>query len=220
MQLVGPWMSGYTRRVGTTLHLLNIPFEHLPFHAYQQRDRLRAFSPMMRVPALKLDDGQILIDSGAIVDYLDSLVPPAQRLMPASGAQRVRAMQLVGYATACYDKLARYCDELMLRPEAYRLAHLQAGYEEQMLIGLSILNAAPAEPWLLGSGISQADVMAVIAFQSAAVVMPRTVNSETFPGLATLAQHAMQLPAFSTTLADLSDLQASGLVSPENQAPQ
>ncbi|TKC79191.1 glutathione S-transferase family protein [Trinickia terrae] len=211
MKLVGPWLSGYTRRVGTTLKLLNLPFEHLPYHAYQQRERVKAFSPMMRVPALELDDGQVLIDSSAIVDYLDSLVPPEQRLMPAGGPERVRALQLAGYAMACYDKLARYCDELMLRPEAYRLAHLQAGYEEQLLIGLGVLNAAHAQPWFLGPRISQADVMAVIAFQSAAVVLPHAVNNEAFPQLAALAHHAMQLPAFSSTLPDLSDLQASGL---------
>lgn len=216
MQLVGPWLSGYTRRVGVTLNLLKIPFGHLPYHAYKQREHVRAFSPMMRVPALRLDDGQVLIDSGAIVDYLDSLVPPARRLMPAGGPERVLAMQLVGYATACYDKLARYCDEVMLRPEAYRLTHLQAGYQEQMLIGLDTLNAALADPWLLGSTISQADVMTVIAFQSAAVVMPLAVNSETFPQLAVLAQHAMQSTAFSSTLPDLKDLQASGLVNADN----
>ena len=44
----------------------------------------------------------------------------------------------------------------MLRPEAYRLAHLQAGYEEQMLSGHDTLNAAHADPWFLGSTISQA----------------------------------------------------------------
>jgi glutathione S-transferase len=216
MQLVGPWLSGYTRRVGVTLNLLTIPFEHLPYHAYQQRERVRAFSPMMRVPALRLVDGQVLIDSAAIVDYLDSLVPPAQRLMPADGPQRVRVMQLVGYATACYDKLARYCDELMLRPEPYRLAHLQAGYQEQLLIGLERLNAEHADPWSLGSTLSQADVMTVVAFQSAAVVMPRAVNAEGFPRLAVLAQHAMQLPAFVLTLPDLNDLQAFGLVGTGN----
>lgn len=212
MKLVGPWLSGYTRRVGVTLNLLNIPFEHLPYHAYRQPERVAAFSPMKRVPALQLDDGQVLIDSGAIVDYLDSLVPAEQRLMPAGGPERVRAMQLVSYAAACYDKLARYCDELMLRPESHRLPHLQAGYLEQMQAGFGLLNAAHAEPWLLGARISQADIMTVIAFQSAAVVMPHAVNDDAFPQLARLAQRAMQSTAFSSTVPDLSDLQASGLV--------
>ena len=76
MQLVGPWLSDYTRRVGVTLNLLKIPFGHLPYHAYKRREHVSAFSPMMRVPALRLDDGQVLIDSAAIVDYLDSLCRP------------------------------------------------------------------------------------------------------------------------------------------------
>lgn len=216
MKLVGPWFSGYTRRVGITLRLLNLPFEHLPYHAYREPERVRVFSPMARVPALQLDDGQVLIDSNAIVDYLDSIVPVDQRLMPASGPERVRAMQLVGYSCACYDKLARYCDELMLRPEAHRLAHLQAGYREQMESGLRVLEAAHADPWLLGARISQADIMAVVAFQSASVVIPRTFNSESFPRLAALAEQAMQYTAFSSTLPDMEDLRASGLVCADN----
>ncbi len=211
MKLVGPWLSGYTRRVGVTLNLLNIPFEHLPFHAYREPERVAAFSPMKRVPALQLDDGQVLIDSGAIVDYLDSLVPAERRLMPAGGPERVRAMQLTSYATACYDKLARYCDELMLRPESHRLPHLQAGYVAQMQAGFGMLNEACGEPWLLGERISQADVMSVIAFQSAAAVVPQAVNDDAFPQLARVAQHAMQLAAFASTVPDLGDLQASGL---------
>ncbi|MEM5314647.1 glutathione S-transferase family protein [Paraburkholderia sp. JHI869] len=216
MKLVGPWFSGYTRRVGITLKLLKLPFEHLPYHAYREAERVRAFSPMVRVPALQLDDAQVLIDSSAIVDYLDSLVPLDQRLMPASGPERVRALQLVGYGCACYDKLARYCDELMLRPEAHRLAHLQTGYREQMESGFRVLEAAQADPWLLGARISQADIMAVVAFQSASVVIPRTFNSASFPRLAALVDQAMQLTAFSSTLPDLADLQASGLIGADN----
>ncbi|VWB60588.1 glutathione S-transferase domain-containing protein [Burkholderia lata] len=212
MKLVGPWLSGYTRRVGITLNLLNIAFEHLPYHAYLQPERVAAYSPMKRVPALQLDDGQVLIDSAAIVDYLDSLVAPARRLLPEAGPERVQAMQFVGYASACYDKLARYCDELMLRPEAYRLAHLLTGYREQMKIGFDVLDSVSARPWLLGERVSQADVMTVIAFQGAATVMPDMVNGDAFPRLAALAQHAMQSTAFSSTLPDLNDLKASGLV--------
>ncbi|WP_321911037.1 glutathione S-transferase family protein [Paraburkholderia sp. J11-2] len=212
MKLVGPWISGYTRRVGITLNLLQIPFEHLAYHAYREPERVRVFNPMVRVPALQLDDGQVLIDSHAIVDYLDSIVPADQRLMPASGPERVHAMQLVGYGCACYDKVARYCDELMLRPEAHRLAHLQAGYREQLQSGLCVLEAAHADPWLLGSRISQADIMAVVAFQSASVVLPRLFHSESFPQLAALTQQAMQYTAFSSTLPDLEELQASGLI--------
>ncbi|RQR55750.1 glutathione S-transferase family protein [Burkholderia sp. Bp9140] len=220
MKLVGPWLSGYTRRVGVTLNLLNIAFEHLPYHAYLQPERVSAFSPMKRVPALQLDDGQVLIDSSAIVDYLDSLVPPDRHLMPAGGPSRVHAMQLVSYATACYDKLARYCDELMLRPESFRLAHLQAGYQEQMQIGFGILNDTRAAPWMLGAHISQADIMTVVAFQSAMVVVPHAVNSAAFPELAALAQRAMQLTAFSSTLPDPDDLQASGLLGTGSEAGQ
>ena len=34
------------------MKLLGIPFEHLPYHAYEQKDLIRPFSPMVKVPAL------------------------------------------------------------------------------------------------------------------------------------------------------------------------
>lgn len=214
MKLVGPWLSGYTRRVGITLRLLNIEFEHLPYHAYAQKALVRQFSPMGRVPALVLDDGDVLIDSGAIVDYLDSLVTDEQRLLPDVGLERKRAMHLLAFATACYDKLARYCDEMMLRPVELRIADIQAGYEEQLLIGFGVLDRAERMPWLLGEKISQADVMTVVAYQSACVVMPASVNAARFPGLAALSDAAMSLSAFNQTLPTAEELAASGIGTP------
>ncbi|CAM2156930.1 glutathione S-transferase [Pararobbsia alpina] len=211
MKLIGPWLSGYTRRVGVTLNLLDIKYEHLNYHAYKQRDLVRQFSPMVRVPALQLNDGEVLIDSNSIVDYLDSLVEPEQRLIPAGGHDRRRVMQWVGYATACYDKLARYCDESMLRPKEHQLAPLQAEYERQLVAGLDVLNKERPSPWLLGSRITQGDVMAVIAYQGASLVIPASANAERFPNLAALSDRAMQMPAFNTTLPSLAELAESGL---------
>jgi Glutathione S-transferase, N-terminal domain len=52
MQLVGPWISGFTRRTGITMKLLGIPFEHLDLNAYTQKEEVRRYSPMGKVPAL------------------------------------------------------------------------------------------------------------------------------------------------------------------------
>ena len=211
MKLVGPWLSGYTRRVGITLRLLNFEFEHLPYHAYAQKELVRQFSPMGRVPALVLDAGEVLIDSNAIVDYLDSLNAQEQRLIPGAGAERKRVMHLLAYACACYDKLARYCDELMLRPREHQIKEIQSGYEEQLLIGLHVLDTEERSPWFLGEKISQADVMTVVAYQSASVVIPGSVNATRFPSLAALSDLAMSLPAFNQTLPTASELAASGI---------
>src|SRR6202022_3419240 len=94
MKLVGPWLSGFTRRTGITMKLLGIPFEHLNLNAYAQKEEVRRYSPMGKVPALVLDSGEVLIDSAGIIDVLQEMVGPEEALIPPSGPARFRALKL------------------------------------------------------------------------------------------------------------------------------
>ena len=93
MKLVGPWLSGFTRRTGITMKLLGIPFEHLNLNAYVDKEEVRRYSPMGKVPALVLDNGEVLIDSAGIIDVLHEMVGP-EGALPAvrrSASQGVAA---------------------------------------------------------------------------------------------------------------------------------
>ena len=93
MILIGQYDSPFVRRVGIALTLYGLPFEHRPWSAFGDADKIRPYNPLTRVPTLVLDDGEVLIESHMMLDYLDSLVPaerrmfPASRAGPASGAQ-------------------------------------------------------------------------------------------------------------------------------------
>jgi glutathione S-transferase len=76
MKLIGPWLSGFTRRTAITMKLLEIPFEHLNLNAYTEKEEVRRYSPMGKVPAFALDNGEILIDSASIIDVLHEMVGP------------------------------------------------------------------------------------------------------------------------------------------------
>jgi hypothetical protein len=54
------------RRVGVSLTVLGISFEHQLLSVFSNAEAMRAFNPLVRVPALVLDDGECLIDSAAI----------------------------------------------------------------------------------------------------------------------------------------------------------
>jgi len=53
---------------------------------------------------LVLDDGAVLVDSHAMLDYLDSLVPAERALFPAQGPARHRALAVAGLAAGFADK--------------------------------------------------------------------------------------------------------------------
>ncbi len=73
-------------------------------------------NPLMKIPALITDDGLELIESKVIVQYLDAL--GANKLIPASGKPRWKALRMEAIADGLADAgiLVRY--EVAMRPKA------------------------------------------------------------------------------------------------------
>ena len=87
MILVGQFDSPVTRRVGVVLHHYGIPFTRDARSIFGDAAEI-AITPMIRIPALILDDGEVLIDSNAILDSLDEMVGPTRALIPPCGPAR------------------------------------------------------------------------------------------------------------------------------------
>jgi glutathione S-transferase len=203
MKLVGPWLSGFTRRTGITMKLLEIPFEHLNLNAYAQKEEVRRYSPMGKVPALVLDNGEVLIDSPGIIDVLHEMVGPEKALLPPSGAPRLKALRLIGIGLNIYPKLTAIYDE-SVRPKSHQLPSAFEGFAEQAIIGLKLLEAETGDGWLVDNKLSQADIMAVVCYQGASLfVLPDHVTAENFPRLAALTERALKIDAFASTVPSL-----------------
>ena len=104
LRLIGHYDSPFVRRVGVSLHVLGMPFERELLSVFGDAEAMRAFNPLVRVPALVLDDGECLIDSAAILDHLDEIVGPERALLPARGKARRDALQTMALATGIGDK--------------------------------------------------------------------------------------------------------------------
>lgn len=100
MKLFGYFRSSAAYRVRIALNLKNIEVEHAPVHLLrnggeQKLEPYKALNPQSLVPTLELDDGQLLTQSLAIIEYLDGLKPET-RLIPSDpvSAAHVRAVAL------------------------------------------------------------------------------------------------------------------------------
>ena len=87
MKLYTYFRSSAAYRVRIALNLKGIEAEHVPIHLTQDggQQRMPAYlakNPQALVPALELDDGTVLTQSVAIVEYLDQ-IKPEPRLIPA-----------------------------------------------------------------------------------------------------------------------------------------
>src|SRR5471030_371533 len=80
--LVGQYDSPFVRRVAVTMHHYGMAFERRVLSTFADFDAMLALSPLGKVPALVLPDGETLCDSRAILDFLHGQAGPARALLP------------------------------------------------------------------------------------------------------------------------------------------
>lgn len=201
MILVGYWGSPYARRVGVTMKLLGVPFELRATTPSTHGPALRQVNPVGRVPALILDDGEVLIDSAMILDHLDELAGSDRALTPPRGPERRRCNRLVALALgACEKYVASYYEGSKRPPEKLHQPwrdHLDG----QVGTALAALEAeaAAAAPWLFGPHLTQADITTACAVLSMRFDMPALVPAGRYPMLDRLVDRADALPVFQET---------------------
>lgn len=92
MKLYSYWRSTTSLRLRAALNLKGIAYEIVPVDLVagdQRSDAYRAMNPGQGVPSLVLDDGIVLTQSMAILDYLDT-VHPTPPLLPQDPVARAR----------------------------------------------------------------------------------------------------------------------------------
>ena len=99
MRLHGYWRSGAAWRVRIALTLKGVACEPVALDlrtGAQRGDDYRALNPQGLVPALELDDGTVLTQSSAILEWLEERFPDP-RLLPERSEDRaaVRAMAAI-----------------------------------------------------------------------------------------------------------------------------
>lgn len=168
MILIGMFDSPFVRRVAVSLKLLALPFEHKNWSVGKDQAQIRKLNPLGRVPALVLDDGDVLTESAAILDYLDDRVGRARALLPVTGAPRRKAQQLMALATGACEKGVLQTYESVFRPAEKRHEPWLARLREQMHGALAALDRAAdaieGDQWLVDEGLTQADVTVACAF--------------------------------------------------------
>jgi glutathione S-transferase len=196
MILIGQYDSSYVRRVGIALTLYGLPFQHRPWSVFSDGDKVQAINPLMRVPTLLLDDGEVVADSNSILDYLDGLMPVDKRLLPQSGHERRQILKIMTFATGFADKGVSLFYELHLHetPSDYFVERCRS----QMLTVLSALEAErtarPGDTWF--GRITHADIAVACAWRHVSEAHPGFIDPAAYPALAAHCARMESLPVF------------------------
>jgi len=214
MILIGMFDSPFVRRVAVALHLYALPFEHRNWSVGRDFDAIRRFNPLGRVPTLVLDDGEVLIDSAAILDHLDDLVGPQRALLPRSGPERRSALRAMGIAAGAAEKGVLQIYERVFRPEEKRHApwlercttqmHGALGELERLGSADSTAGAGSAEnhSWLVAGRFTHADITASCVYGFLREALGVDPDGARYPHLAALARRCEALPAFRAVKAE------------------
>ena len=204
MILIGMFDSPFVRRVAVSMKLLEIPFEHRNWSVGKDFELIRRYNPLGRVPTLLSNEGDTLVDSAAILDYLDDSVGPDRALLPSTGKERREALRVMAIATGAAEKGVLQVYEGVFRPEEKRHQPWVERCRDQMHGALAELNrlaGVRAGDWLVGKRMTQADVTTgcVISFLSDALGVGR--DGALYPYLTALSERCEALPAFGAVKA-------------------
>ncbi|MEM7508819.1 MAG: glutathione S-transferase family protein [Pseudomonadota bacterium] len=198
MILYGRDLSPFTRRIAIQCRLQDRDVERCDIlTAGPEFEELRQINPLGRVPVLVLDDGQIMMESFAIGDWLDETSPNGVRLLPLGGEDRRKVLQLLAMASGTADKAVALVYDKNRRPEEFHWPDWHARLETQIQGGLGLLEGAVRDTW--PTQPNAAEIAAVIAYQFIQATNPHLLDPG-YPRLASLVDQAMQMPAMAETL--------------------
>jgi glutathione S-transferase len=203
--LIGMFDSPFVRRVAVSMNFLGMAFEHRNWSVGKDFELIRQFNPLGRVPTLVQPDGESLIESSAILDFLDECAGPERALVPRSGNDRREALRIMGVATGAAEKGVAQVYETVFRPPEKRYRPWMERCHTQMHAGLAELDRvsqARAGEWLVGNRMTQADITATCVYTFLVDALAISRAGMAYPGLAAIAQRCEALPEFRSVKAE------------------
>ena len=200
MKLIGMLDSPYVRRVAISAKRLGIALEHESVSVFRHFEQFQQINPVVKAPTLVLDNGDVLIDSTLIIDYLEALTGAGNSLMPTPIEQRVRALRLIGLALAACEKSVQLYYERTLRPVEIQFEPWVERVEGQLAAAyLALERELEKQPLKTDGSISQDGLTLAVAWSFTRLVVPEQADAAQFPRIAAYTAYAEQLEEFLNT---------------------
>ena len=206
MKLYSFFRSSAAYRVRIALNLKDIAYKTVSVHltkdgGHNRRPEFRAVNPQMRVPALVTSTGDVLIQSLAIMEYLDEVYPDPP-LLPKDPIERAR-VRAVAQIIACDIHPLNNTGPLNYLRSALKAdqAAIQAWYAHWIAAGFeAIEQLIRPGPYAFGRNVTIADICIVPQIANARRLK---VSLERFPRIVAVDAAANKTSAFDAARPDL-----------------
>lgn len=200
MRLYDFWRStaGYRVRIALNLKGLYIESQDIDlFEGKNQEAEFRAVNPQGMVPALVLDDGTVLTQALAIIEYLDELYPePA--LLPADPVLKAKVRAAALSIAADIHPVQNMA--VAKRVDALAPGNFKSWIVDTMrhrLPGVEELLAANEGPYCFGDQVTLADLCLIPQLFNAKAV---ELDLSPYPRLQAIDAACLALPAFQAAV--------------------
>ena len=200
MILIGQYDSPFVRRVAIAMRLYGMAYEHRPWSVFGDADKLAAYNPLRRVPTLVLDDGVALVESGAILDWLDEQAGPGRALIAASGVARRDALRICALASGLADKAVSLVYERVVHDRATPAWVERCRAQVGGVLDVLEADRAGRAPWWFGDRLGHADIIVGTVLRFVGEAHPDVFDAARWPALAAHSQACEALPDFAAVV--------------------
>jgi glutathione S-transferase len=177
--------SSFARKIRVMLIEKNVAHEVIMMNLWEPND-YQTINPIGKVPALRLDDGRVVINSPLIADYVDGKYP-APRFIPADPDARLEVRRWEAVADGIMDAVAVTLYENRFHDEATRSQAYLARLRGKIDAGLSALEGLLGNrAWLVGDSMTLADLAISCHIGFLAVRTPHLFPQDKYQNLARL----------------------------------
>ncbi len=199
MRLYSYFRSSAAYRARIVLNLKGIAYETVPIHLIKDGGRnytpeFRAINPQMRVPALATEAGDVLIQSLAIIEYLDE-THPQPPLLPKDPLERAKVRAIAELIACDIHPLNNTSPLRYLKRELHQeQSTIDTWYHHWVLEGFEALEALIGDgPYLCGKDLTLADICLVPQVANARRLK---VPLDNFPKIVAADAACRALPGF------------------------
>lgn len=172
-----------------------MPFTRDTRSIFGDAEAVSKVSPLTRIPALVLDDGDVLIDSAAILDHLDELAGD-RALCLSTGPARRSVLQMTALAQGTLEKAVAVVYGRHFHNCAQQSADWLARYLGQTRAGLDELTRRLKGPYACGATLSHADAIITPLIWYMHDRMDACLDPERHAPLIALVRHCETLSTF------------------------
>jgi glutathione S-transferase len=197
MILIGQFDSPFVRRVAIALELYGLAYEHRPWSTFGDAEKIAPYNPLRRVPTLVLDEGEALIESTVILDYLDELAGASKALIAEAGRLRRQALKICALAVGLNDKAVSLVYERVLHKETSDVWVKRCSAQiNSVLAVLEADRGGRKTPYWFGDSIGHPDIAVACSLRFLREAHPALFDESAWAALSAHAARCEALPAF------------------------